>query len=73
MSIYVKKNRSDFLSLFLRLMRMGRKYWGYLGIAILSMLLLTTAQFIPPYLFRNFISFISNKSANLPKFQLKLH
>ncbi len=60
------------MSLFLRLMRMGRKYWGYLGIAILSMLLLTTAQLIPPYLLRNFISFISNKSANLPEISIKI-
>lgn len=50
-----------------RLMKMGKKYWGYLAIAILSMVLLTAVQLYPPQLIRGLIGMISSNDVNLGK------
>lgn len=46
-------------------MKMGKQYWGYLTIAILSMILLTAVQLYPPQLIRSLIGMMSDQDPNL--------
>ena len=60
------------MKLALRIIKTGKKYWGYICITLLSMVLLTGLQLVSPNLIKNLIALISDNDPNLSEKALKI-
>ncbi|MDD4688171.1 MAG: ABC transporter ATP-binding protein [Eubacteriales bacterium] len=53
------------MKLFIRILKSGKKYWGYIFATLVSMVLLTGLQLVAPNLIKNFITLVSNNDPQL--------
>ncbi len=60
------------MNLALRIIKSGRKYWGYIFITLISMIALTALQLISPNLIKNLIALITDNSPNLKDEAVKI-
>lgn len=60
------------MNLALRIIKSGKKYWGYILITLAAMVALTTLQLVSPNLIKNLIALITENDPNLGEKALKI-